>query len=293
MRSGSGVAAVILIVLISAPLAQHGVLFAVEEQSEHFNRSTLCEALLNAEAGTKHAVEIEGRWAKNMELSLLYDASEPTCTFDIQPVTQLEFAEPEMLSDLGVASPFESTDMPVLVRGVLFGPPALGADDGSGTAGGNLINRAANRRYGHHGTFRTRLLATEVTRLADGESGHPSAAVVYRPVVRQPTFHVVHGDIPLYPNFARKYGLEGAVVLRVEVANGDVKSVEWVSGDRFLAEESARVVRTWKFEDETTGAFLSLFEYVLERRLLGDHRETFVELRLPTFVRLRAAADEW
>ncbi len=54
---------------------------------------------------------------------------------------------------------------------------------------------------------------------------------------------------PIYPEIARKKGIEAVVVLRVEIgADGGVASVEVVRGDEPFASAAVLAVKTWRYE---------------------------------------------
>jgi len=64
----------------------------------------------------------------------------------------------------------------------------------------------------------------------------------------RPPRAVVHRVQPVYPEIARRLGLEGLVMVRAEVAaDGHVKSVAVVNGNAILAQAAIRAVREWVF----------------------------------------------
>lgn len=62
------------------------------------------------------------------------------------------------------------------------------------------------------------------------------------------TRRIVSRAVPVYPEMARKMGLEGTVKLRVTVAsNGRVKFVETLGGSPLLAKAAEDAIYKWKW----------------------------------------------
>jgi protein TonB len=72
---------------------------------------------------------------------------------------------------------------------------------------------------------------------------------------------------PVYPEPAKRKGIEGLVKLRVVVSkNGDVKFVSVISGDAALTDAAVTAVKQWRF---------------MPYRLNGEPIEARIELTIP------------
>jgi TonB family protein len=75
---------------------------------------------------------------------------------------------------------------------------------------------------------------------------HPQRARVSNDVMRS---YVLKQVPPIYPEQARKAGVQGTVVLRVQVSrNGDVESIQMISGHPLLAPPAIEAVKQWKYK---------------------------------------------
>jgi protein TonB len=85
-------------------------------------------------------------------------------------------------------------------------------------------------------------------------AGEGSVAAV--PVVTSPA-RVLRSEEPLYPAASRRFGEEGAVVVRVlvgAVGRAERVEVEQSSGSRRLDEAAVSAVRRWEFQPAATGS---------------------------------------
>ena len=79
--------------------------------------------------------------------------------------------------------------------------------------------------------------------------GCASFSQIKPPFVRASEAKVVTKSPPVYPPLARQAGIQGTVVLKVEInKTGDVESVQLVSGHPMLAPAAIEAVRQWKYK---------------------------------------------
>lgn len=257
-------------------------------------RTTLCEALGSIDAGERRIVTISGIYLVGAEHQIFYDPNELTCRIDVQPETWVEFARDvtnDELSRLLQRQPdsWESRRAHVTFTGELNGPGLVAPDDLSFPQMAAFANRTRNRRYGHLNTYRTKLVVTEVNDVKSVPesvplpSGRSTPAV---PVVRR-------AEVPQYPEMAWNVGITGDVVIDVEVSGGQVSKAEARSGDRMLAGEAVRNVKTWQFATDVSAAFTTTFSFNVEARNTGESTSPRIELDLPERVRITAARNGW
>jgi TonB family protein len=258
------------------------------------NTVTLCNALSAITAGQRQPVTISGVFVVGPESQVLYDPSETICSFDVQPSTWIEFA-PGVHDDrldqiMSTRRPFEETRRAyVTFRGDLLGPGVLGADDPSLATPLAFANRSRNRRYGHLNGYRTKLVVNEVFTV---KSVPPSAPW---PTTSTPTAAVLitRAEVPRYPELARNSGITGVVMIDVTVSGGEVMEGKVRSGDRMLADDALRNVKSWQFAPGTNMRFTTTFTYEVERRSSRASREPRVELQLPSWVHITAPSNDW
>lgn len=254
----------------------------------------LCDVLATISDGERRTVVLSGVYAASYEHAIFYDPNTVQCEADVQPETWVEFAP-------GVASA-ELTDIfkrregswnPrkafVTFTGELYGPGAIAPDDVSLPQLAAFANRTRNRRYGHMNGYRTKLVVTRVEDVRSAPESTPS------PSARStdPALVVVHAEVPQYPKMAWNVGITGDVVLDVTVNGGQVTNVEVRSGDRMLAGEAVRSLKTWQFAADVSGEFTTTFTFDVEPRKTGASAAPRVELQLPNRVRIMAARNGW
>lgn len=249
----------------------------------------LCSLLGSIHTGEERQVEVSGVYLIGPEQQILYDPRTPVCEFDVQPETWVEFAPGALDADT-VTRPGDR--FYVTFRGRLQGPGLVEEDDPRIPVIGSYANRTAFDRYGHLGSFRTRLVVEEVLDFnpVPADTNLPlfedSSGVATAPRVRQ-------GALPRYPERARRAGIKGIVEMRVEVEHGTIMKIDRVSGDRMLAESSRAAIESWQFDKAYTGAFVTTFRYNLKLGKTGANPNTELEIQLPYEVHLTALADGW
>lgn len=95
---------------------------------------------------------------------------------------------------------------------------------------------------------------------------------------------------------ARRADIQGSVELRVVVENGEVKTLERVSGDRILFEASRQNVAGWIFEQTYTGPFIGSSgwsDYAAERLWSEPVERDIVALRNVPFLAYGFSFDDW
>ena len=176
----------------------------------------------------------------------------------------------------------------VTLRGVLWGPSAVGPDDLSIPAWVAYARRIPDR-YGHIHGWRTQFIVTEVLdwKPVTGEAppGKP------RPV--SPIPEVIAAAVPSYPTRAHRGGITGTVVVDVTVKQGKVTATKVVSGDRMLAPDVVENIQTLRFKDEVDATFVTTYVFMLELRETGSDQNPRIELHLPVSVKITAPLDAW
>lgn len=254
-------------------------------------RVSLCEALADIKAGEQRSIEVVGIYTFGFEHQVLYDPEEPRCRWNVQPATWVEFTPNTSVGALGHAVG-KSDRALVTLRGVLYGPrlpqadsPNLSAEIASGI-------RVSNRGYGHLNVFRTKLVVDSVVDAKPVPASVPRS-VEWNSFPVETVPRVFSAAMPAYPHFARFGGIEGVVEVRVTVGDGGVSETQVLSGERILAEDTVKNIRSWRFDAGVKTSFVTRFIYELERREAGANTNPRVDAQLPTFVRVIGAANDW
>ena len=117
-----------------------------------------------------------------------------------------------------------------------------------------IFNRTVSFLYSHFNRFMRRLITTLSLLLLLGAAIRPRLTLAQE-IQDDSTRKIVSRAIPIYPELARKMGLEGLVKLQVTVApNGTVKSVQALGGSPLLvkaAEDSVYKFRWIPANQET------------------------------------------
>lgn len=79
-------------------------------------------------------------------------------------------------------------------------------------------------------------------------------------------FRIVGGNIPVYPSIARLAGVSGTVRLNVEVHNGEVAQVSFISAsskgaEKWLVANARKCAESWTFPGNTNGSISAEFVY--------------------------------
>jgi TonB family protein len=95
----------------------------------------------------------------------------------------------------------------------------------------------------------------------------------------------IHLESLDYPKIARAARVSGEVVVRLKInANGDVESVETLSGAPILAEEAVRNARKWAFEPGKPTSIEVTYEFRLEDPQTEEEVNPIVVFELPKHV---------
>lgn len=266
---------------------------AAAAEKEMAPRPSLCDLLSSAGPGDGLEVEIEGRYVVSHEFSFLYDPQSPLCPWDVQPSTSVEFSSaakrPDRLEEILRAD----RRAHVVFNGRLLGPAPPSADDLTLPVMLSYANRIAGRRYGHMGAFRTKLIVEQVVEFSPVPADVPSYGEVSRSRPVGPTPMIRSGVLPTYPEAAQRAGIEGEVVLEVQIEDGEVTSVVSRKGDRLLAQAAIETARSWHFERGVNTMLSSEFIFLLEIRPTGADRNTRYTLHLPARAVITGAANMW
>ena len=254
-------------------------------------RVTLCEALAEIKAGEQRSIEVVGLYTFGFEHQILYDPEEPRCRWNVQPATWVEFSAETDVGGLSRAIG-KSDRALVTMRGVLYGPqlpqpdsPKLPGEIASGI-------RVSNRGYGHLNVFRTKLVVDAVVDARAVPASVPRM-VEWNSFPLESIPRILSALMPTYPHFARFGGIEGAVEIRVTIRDGVVTETQVLSGERILADDTLKNIRSWRFAEKANSSFVTRFVYELERREAGANTNARVDAQLPTFVRVIGASNDW
>jgi TonB family protein len=180
----------------------------------------------------------------------------------------------------------------VTLEGRLFGPRPLEPDDPRLPDKWSASYRMRETTYGYGSAFRTRFLVTRIDAAARVPDSTPSNWVRSRPGASRRDLLLRSADILLYPDGARRAGLEGEVEVEVTLKGGKVAATHVVAGDRALAAAAIGSIQTWTFDPEIDKTFTTRFVYVLEHRF-GEQGDQKVELHIPSLVRITAPRNGW
>jgi TonB family protein len=98
---------------------------------------------------------------------------------------------------------------------------------------------------------------------------------------------VVHIEAPTYNNVARFAGLQGEVVIKVEInPDGKVTSAHSLSGNSLLRQEADKNIRTWVFATGESRAMEVHYIFRLEEPKVENNPPTRVTFDLPHTVTL-------
>lgn len=102
---------------------------------------------------------------------------------------------------------------------------------------------------------------------------------------------VLHAAVPMYPALARVARVSGMVEISVTVKGGLVVGTDVISGRQaLLTRAAADNIKSWVFPEWVNTVFTTKFDYRLENKKHLDPQNPRVELQLPFFVRITAAA---
>lgn len=254
----------------------------------------LCEALAALGAGDVSLVVLRGVIHWGPEMVVFYDPAQPRCHLDVQPSTLIEI--PAGRPDLEPLTLFlrEKGKAVVTIQGLLHGPQTIAGDILTLPALVAFSRRVSHRRYGHRGTFRTKLVVESVLDFAPAPDGEVSPFVVVKPIGEGSELPRLQDlSLPRYPEKARIAGLTGDVRIAVQIEDGVVAAARVVAGDRLLHDETIKSVQSWVFSDSLTSELDVTFSYRLERYPANSANEVRVEFSLPYRVLVVAPAYGW
>lgn len=249
------------------------------------SRPSLCDLLANASPGDRIDVTVSGIYLAS---SVFYNPSEGLCRLDVAGDTTVEFAESAYIDPELEAILNEDGRAFVTVQGVLWGPPPIKEDDPSLPVMVAYSHRIAGRRYGDLGMFRTKLVVERVLEFGPVPPHVPSIgeSAIPQPESMFPVLSAA--EVPQYPSAAQLVGISGSVVVEVTVRAGEVVETGVLSGDRILADAVLKNIETWRFIPTAEGRFFTRFIFELEPRRSGGDKNTWLDLRLPSFARVNA-----
>jgi TonB family protein len=249
---------------------------------------SLCEALERVGSGEKLAATLKGIYALQFELQQLYDPSQPLCRLDVEPNTWVEFDQGVHVEKRLLKVLDRDYHAYVTLRGVLWGPPAVGPDDLSIPAWVAYARRSPGR-YGHMHGWRTQFVVSEVLDWKPVTGSVPPAKP--RPASSIP--EVVAAAVPSYPTRALHGDITGTVVVDVTVKQGKVTATKVISGDRMLAPAVVENIQTWRFKDDVEATISTTYTFMLELRETGSDQNPRIELHLPVSAKITAPLNGW
>ena len=266
-------------------------------KAERIETHDLCGILEIIEPGEEVSLVLTGVYGWRWDL--LYSPGHHECLLDTQPSTYVEFpeevkkkyhAEYEKLKKLGS----KDGDARVILEGSLQGQKIAKEDEAHLAPRVSYANRAADSRYGFHNWSRTKFVVNairSVERIPDVED-LPVGRV--HPIHNPPGSLVLNGaELPGYPKFARKIGIQGKVIIQAKIENGLVTDLEVLAGDRMLSEEAVKNMRTWKFPPEINRSISTSFVYRLEPRSPEERHRIEVDFNLPRRVTIVGSVNAW
>ena len=99
---------------------------------------------------------------------------------------------------------------------------------------------------------------------------------------------VISASVPFYPRLAQGARIEGTVRLQVTTDGSAVTSVTALDGNRFLLPASIENVKSWRFSPSEPTVFVVSFHYKMLQDSECFYDNSFVELRLPDEVHVKA-----
>jgi hypothetical protein len=252
----------------------------------------LCELLERVGAGDKLAVTTTGIYVIEYEREVFYDPSHSLCRLDVAPDTDAQL-EASARIDERLQKVFDEDHRAYLtVKGILWGPPAVNADDPSLPEIVAYSHRLFGG-YGHQAGSRTLLVISDVLAWRRVPPDAPSLGETaqLRPVSTVP--EVVAAAVPGYPGRALFGKITGTVVVMVTVMNGKVTETRIVSGDRELAPSVVENITTWHFKEQVNTTFVTTFAFNLELRETGSDKNPRIELHLPLSVNITGPLNAW
>ncbi|MEO7974167.1 MAG: energy transducer TonB, partial [Thermoanaerobaculia bacterium] len=253
----------------------------------------LCDSLQTLAPGEQRPVEFEGVYVETMEGSIFYRPEQPVCILDVEPATWVEFVSGYVEPPALRAELKRSGRAWVKFRGTLWGRGKLPPDDLSVPPMVAYAHRIANLRYGHMNSYSTKLVVEGAEFVRSVDSREPSYGAWSRERPGSPVPVLQFSSVPQYPETARKAGIEGVVVVEVEVKNGFVSRSTIQSGERLLAESVQENIATWRFAEAAEGAFSSVFIFELHPVATDSDKNPKQDLHLPRFARISAARHGW
>lgn len=251
--------------------------------------SRLCDLLTKVQPGEKLTVVVSGTYQTSYEVDVLYDPDQRLCDYDVQPSTAVTFSKAVPLAEGLQRVLHKDYRAFVTVRGVLWGPPLVPADNPAEPALVTTLNRVASPRgYGHMNFSRTKLEVEEVLSWRRMQPGEPNWGTggKLRPISSIPV--VQSAALPKYPRFALHAGVGGEVIVEVIVKDGKVAETKVQSGDRMLVPEVLENIATWAFKSDANAHLTTKFTFELELRKTGADQNLRIELNLPTSAKIVA-----
>ena len=278
----------LLPLMLSSPLTLHE---GDASQARMFESTTLCEALETIGVGEKRDILVQGVLTGGQ--SIFYDPNEVECRLNVQPFVWFR-SESEISENVAEYHELLARDrrIRVTVRGTLLGPssPRMAEDDLSMPWIAAYAERAPGR-YGHMGHYRALLVGEEILDFGSVGELEPHRGGWDSPYPRNKP-KVLAAQWPDYPKYARNIGLEGDVVLGLYVEDGEVRSVDVLSGDRLLFQGAKEAVASWKLQTDGKVWLTTRFSYRLELWEARKGPNPRVEAHLPSWVKITAPRKE-
>jgi TonB family protein len=154
-------------------------------------------------------------------------------------------------------------------------------------------NRTSGGRYGHLGAFRTQIVVDAVLEARSVPASVPWDVNWHEPDAVAASLEIESAEVPRYPGLAYRAGISGEVEIEVKVGSGKVIETKVKTGDRMLAIEAVKNIKTWNFSPKVTTTFTTKFVYLLEKGPRRPDRNPKIELEYPFLVKVTAPYFGW
>jgi hypothetical protein len=104
----------------------------------------------------------------------------------------------------------------------------------------------------------------------------------------RPEIIVVAAQVPSYPSTAVAAGIEGTVISKIKVTDGEVLDAEIVSGPTILASAAKQNLLTWRFDSTVNETLRVMYVFELAKEEIFQPENPVIVLRLPNYVKLTA-----
>lgn len=256
---------------------------------EQLKSVPLCRALESLRVGDQIPVVVSGIYT----VDYMFDPDELQCHSDVEPLTCVEFGPGVVVPEGFDAFQNEwgTHRVSVTFRGVLYGPPDVPVPpfDPSVSSAHRALLRNSQRTLYCGNRYRTKLVVHSVDSFGPVPEATPWPEQQHHEDVPMP----LEMALPRYPPIARKIDYEGVALVAVTVVAGEVTDARIQFGDAVVVTEVLANVQTWRFASDVSTSFTVEYDFHLETRTVSQGKNPRFEMRLPTYVKVIGASDEF